>query len=158
MSRLFLFLVAVFFTSCCATPKVSIWTGWQVNNVTDFDGLRPEQKMRVVELGREQLEVYKIPCGEPVPDPTPYLTEEEAETNRFSREDIERVVTDLLQSWNRDLGINELEYELHECIKGTWVCKLPITLTHAGAPLVRTVTVDGIDIELEYDVTFVWRM
>ena len=73
MSRLSVFLIALFFTSCCTTPKVTVWTGWQVNNVADFDALRPEQKQRVVELGREQLEIYEIPCTKSGPDPTPYL-------------------------------------------------------------------------------------
>jgi len=155
MKKLLVFVLATGLFSCRSSlPDVGVWTGWQVNTLEDFDALTPEEKERVVAFGKDQLKAMKIPCWPP-PKIEPLVREDEGP---LTREKIQRIVTDLLLSWNPDLSIDELEYELHECINGQWVCKLPITLQHRGTPFVRTVNVGGTDIELLFDVTFVWTM
>lgn len=136
---------------------VTIWPGWQVNNFEDLERLTQEGKGVLMQSGSRTLAELNLGCPFPPPDYDQFQVEQHPELGVTQRA-LTAALVDRLSDLNPEIGVRSVSYERHECISGHWVCKLPTYLSRRGTPLVEKVTIEGIEFELEYDLTLVWSM
>lgn len=144
-------------TTPTSTPvTVEVWPGWKVVNSADLDMLTAGGKDELMEAGSHTLERRGI--AYPFPPPGGVFSVPQDPVKGVTHEALTEELGVLLSRYSPTVTVESIETELHEKINGHWVCKVPTTLSADGAQLAESVTIEGIDFELVYDLTLVLRM